>query len=119
VAGILIVEDNLLQAESLRSLLTSSGHAVCGMSGDGETAIALAKTEQPDLVVMDVKIGGKLDGIDTAELIQWICRCRLVFLTAHTSGAMDRRMRHLSPDAILNKSSSAEAIAATVERALR
>jgi DNA-binding NarL/FixJ family response regulator len=119
VAGILIVEDNLIQAESLRSLLTSSGHNVCGTSGDGEAAIALAKVERPDLLVMDVKIGGTLDGIDTAELIQWICPCRLIFLTAHTGGALDRRMRHLRPDAILNKSSSAETIAATVGRALR
>jgi DNA-binding response OmpR family regulator len=97
VAGILIVEDDLMQVESLRSLLTSSGYAVCGMSGNGETAIALAKDEQPDLVVMDVKIGGKPDGIDTAELIQWNCRCQLIFLTAHTYGAMNRRMRRSPP----------------------
>jgi DNA-binding NarL/FixJ family response regulator len=119
VAGILIVEDNLMQAESLRSLLTTKGHVVCGIAGNGESAISLAKAEQPDLVVMDVKIGGKLDGIDTAELIRWNCQCRLIFLTAHTGNAMNNRMRFVKPDAILNKSSGADSIMDTVARTLR
>ena len=117
-ARVLIVEDDFLQAESLEELLSTEGHSICGTAANGEDALALARSTRPDVVLMDVKIRGLLDGIDTAELIRWTCPCRLIFLTAHSDRSLVDRMRRTQPDAILNKPSSPKAILAEVDRAV-
>jgi DNA-binding NarL/FixJ family response regulator len=117
-ARVLIVEDDFLQAESLEELLSMEGHSVCGTVANGEDAIALARAMRPDVVFMDVKIGGLLDGIDTAELIRWTCPCRLIFLTAHSDKSLVERMRRTQPDAILSKPLTPGAILAEVDRAV-
>jgi response regulator NasT len=65
---ILIAEDETIIRLDLRTLLESSGFDVCGEAKDGEEAVALAKSLQPDLAIMDVKMP-KLDGIDAARKI--------------------------------------------------
>ncbi len=63
---ILIVEDEKVVALSIESNLKSIGYEVCGIASTGERALNLAAKTLPDLAIMDIKIKGGMDGIETA-----------------------------------------------------
>jgi AmiR/NasT family two-component response regulator len=79
---ILIAEDETIIRLDLRDLLVRAGFEVCAEARDGEEAVALARSEQPDLAVMDVKMP-KLDGIDAARRILEERPIPIVMLTAY------------------------------------
>ena len=63
---ILVVEDDFLVAMQMESALVEAGFEVAGIAATGEDAIELAISERPHLVVMDIRLAGDRDGIDTA-----------------------------------------------------
>jgi len=68
---LIVVDDEPLFRELLcRTLSAEQGLQVVGVAGDGETAIRLAKQEKPDVVIMDIELPGKLDGIEAALQIK-------------------------------------------------
>ena len=79
---ILIAEDETIIRLDLRDLLVRSGHEICAEAKDGEEAVALALSEEPDLAIMDVKMP-KLDGIDAARRILEERPIPIVMLTAY------------------------------------
>ena len=69
-----IVEDEMLIANDLKNRLTGLGYEVLGMEGRGEVAVTLigaitAVDGQPDIVLMDITLAGKMDGIETAKIL--------------------------------------------------
>ena len=79
---ILIAEDETIIRLDLRDMLVHAGFEVCAEARDGEEAVALARSEQPDLAIMDVKMP-KLDGIDAARRILEERPIPIVMLTAY------------------------------------
>jgi AmiR/NasT family two-component response regulator len=79
---ILIAEDETIIRLDLRTLLEAGGFEVCGEAKDGEEAVALARSLEPDLAIMDVKMP-KLDGIDAARKILDERPIPIVMLTAY------------------------------------
>jgi len=79
---ILIAEDETIIRLDLRQLLEGAGFEVCAEARDGEEAVALARAEQPDLAVLDVKMPG-LDGIEAARKILDERPIPIVMLTAY------------------------------------
>ena len=79
---ILIAEDETIIRLDLRELLERSGFEVCAEARDGEEAVALARSEQPDVAIMDVKMP-KLDGIEAARRILDERPIPIVMLTAY------------------------------------
>jgi AmiR/NasT family two-component response regulator len=79
---ILVAEDETIIRLDLRDLLERAGFDVCGEAKDGEEAVALARSEQPDLAVLDVKMP-KLDGIEAARRILDERPIPIVMLTAY------------------------------------
>ena len=79
---ILIAEDETIIRLDLRELLERAGFEVCGEAKDGEEAIELARSEEPDLAVLDVKMP-KLDGIEAARRILEERPIPIVMLTAY------------------------------------
>ena len=79
---ILIAEDETIIRLDLRDMLVHAGFDVCAEARDGEEAVALARSEQPDLAIMDVKMP-KLDGIDAARKILEERPIPIVMLTAY------------------------------------
>jgi DNA-binding NarL/FixJ family response regulator len=68
---LIVVDDEPLFRELLcRTFSAEQGLQVVGVAGDGETAIRLAKQEKPDVVIMDIELPGKLDGIEAALQIK-------------------------------------------------
>jgi PAS domain S-box-containing protein len=80
--SILIVEDESIVALDMRGRLTEMGYAVVGIAASGEAALALADQKRPDLVLMDIKLQGDLDGVDTAELLRKTQDIPIIFITA-------------------------------------
>lgn len=67
---LLIVEDELLIANSMKNRLENLGYRVAGIAVSGESAIQKTKLIQPDLVLMDIKLHGRMDGVAAAETIR-------------------------------------------------
>jgi signal transduction histidine kinase len=86
-ARILIVEDNRTVARDLEQRLGRLGFAIAGVTGLGEEAIVLADDERPDLVLMDIRLGGAMDGITAAEYIRARLGVPVVFLTMFADDA--------------------------------
>src|ERR671936_1218918 len=79
---VLVAEDETIIRLDLRDLLERSGFEVCAEARDGEEAVALARSEQPDVAIMDVKMP-KLDGIEAARRILDERPIPIVMLTAY------------------------------------
>lgn len=96
-ADILIVEDEAVVAADLAGKLERAGYRSVGIAADGANAIATAKAMSPDLVLMDIRLSGDLDGIDTAERIRAFRNVPIVYLTAHSDTDTLRRAATTEP----------------------
>jgi two-component system response regulator LytT len=82
---ILLVEDEPIVAKDIEMCLERLGHQVIGTVAEGERAIDIIKKTSPDLVVMDITLDGKMDGIDVAnQMKEQGLNIPVVFLTANT-----------------------------------
>jgi len=79
---VLIAEDETIIRLDLRDVLERAGHEVCAEARDGEEAVALAQSEQPELAILDVKMP-RLDGIEAARRILADRPIPIVMLTAY------------------------------------
>lgn len=92
---ILIVEDEAIIARDVERMLNRLGHHVVDVAVSGEEALQKATELHPDLILMDIRLQGPMDGIQAAKLIASTLDLPVVFLTAHT----DDRTLHLARDA--------------------
>jgi len=81
---ILVVEDERLIAEDIRRSLQNLGYSVTSVENSGENAIKKAQENKPDLVLMDIVLKGKMDGIEAAEQIHSLLDIPIVFLTSYS-----------------------------------
>jgi signal transduction histidine kinase len=93
---VLVVEDEAIVAADLANKLEQMGYRVIGSAASGEQAIAMAAEQRPDMVLMDIRLSGALDGIDTAERIRRDHAIPVVYLTAHSDA--DTLARALGTD---------------------
>ncbi len=91
--SILIVEDEALVAHDIAQRLSRLGHSVVGLADDAATAMDLAKTRRPDLILMDIGLRGAVDGLQTAVALRNELTVPIVFLTAHSDAQSVRRAR--------------------------
>jgi AmiR/NasT family two-component response regulator len=100
---VLIAEDEIVSAMALEKMLAELGHQVIGIVTAGEEAIELAIRESPDLVVMDIRLAGKMDGIDAAARIVEKSGAGIVFMTGYDDEGTLARATAMNPLGILNK----------------
>ncbi|MGA2913429.1 MAG: response regulator [Methanoregula sp.] len=81
-AKILIVEDEREVAKSLEMRLKKFGFSVAGHAGTAEAAIKKADALRPDIVLMDIDLGGKMDGVQAADYIRKNYHIPVIYLTA-------------------------------------
>jgi signal transduction histidine kinase len=84
---ILIVEDGRTMARDIAVRLARLDFVVAGVTPSGEEAIVLAERDRPDLVLMDIRLEGQMDGIAAADHIRMHLQIPVVFLTAHADDA--------------------------------
>ena len=117
-AKILIVEDETITILDLQSRLQSLGYDVVGHAMRGEEAIRLVQALHPDLVLMDIRLRGEMDGIQTAEAIRRLEDMPVVFLTAYSDSDTLRRARDIEPFGYLLKPFAERELYTTIEIAL-
>ncbi len=96
-ATILVVEDEDIVATDIQEALESFGYTVCGRADNGLDAITLAKEHLPGLVLMDIKLAGKMDGIEAAAEIKASVNLPIVFLTAYADEKTFSRAKITDP----------------------
>jgi DNA-binding NtrC family response regulator len=94
---ILIVEDEFAVAMELQDRLERLGYTVVGHELSGDDAIARATATRPDLVLMDVRLDGRMDGIEAARAIRAIHPVPVVFVTAYSDDETVQRAAETAP----------------------
>jgi CheY-like chemotaxis protein len=80
---VLIVEDEPLTAMEEQSIVTKLGYEVTGISLSGEAAIQAVKRSPPDVILMDIKLSGEMDGSQAAQIIRRDLDIPVIFITAY------------------------------------
>ena len=114
----LIVDDEFLIAFDLESSMRELGFDVCTVASNEKGAIDLAKSNPPDVVVMDVYLGGTRAGIEAARWLREVCGVPIVFVTAHIDADTLERIRTVVPAGpVLSKPVYRETLADAVSAA--
>ncbi len=116
--NILIVEDERVVARDLQRSLADLGYDVPATAATAEQALALATQHCPDLVLMDIRIKGDRDGIETAELLRGRFDVPIVYLTAYADDETLERAKKTQPLGYLLKPVKPNELRSTVEIAL-
>ncbi|EMS35308.1 Sensory transduction regulatory protein [Mariniradius saccharolyticus AK6] len=100
---ILIVEDDMIIAANISLQLSNLGYEVTGIETRGEDAVNHALENHPDIILMDINLKGKIDGIEAAKAIKKTWDIPLVYLTANTDDASFQKAKETHPFAFISK----------------
>jgi len=116
-ARILIVEDESLVAADLEDRLTRLGYAIAAVTDNGADAIRAARESRVDLALMDIKIMGDLDGVQTASQLHDEFEFPVVYLTSHSDVLTLQRAGNTAPYGYIIKPYDECDLQATIEMA--
>lgn len=114
---ILIAEDDPLVAVTLNDQLAELGHDVVAVASDGVEAVEMAREEQPEIAILDIKMPNR-DGISAAEEISSDLDLPIIMLTAYSERALVLRAAEAGALAYLLKPVAVEELAAAISLAL-
>lgn len=117
-ARVVIVEDEYIIAHDLEMQLEKLGYSVIGVFAQGEQAVEKLKSDSPDLILMDIKLKGELDGIQTAEQIREDHDLPVVYVSALTDAKTLDRAKQSMPYGYLVKPFNERTLSVTIETAL-
>lgn len=100
---ILIVEDEMLIAAKISTLLTELGYEVVGILARAEDALLQAEENAPDMALLDIRLKGKMDGVELALALQKARELPIIFLTANADEATFNRAKAAKPYAFVSK----------------
>jgi len=120
-ARVLLVDDDLVLVRMHRQILTLWGYEVVGVATSGEAAVDQARQLEPDLVLMDVRLEGEIDGFEAARRIRAVRATPVVLLTGYRDPAMDNDPELGSADdcAMLEKPVRPQELRETLARLIR
>jgi len=117
-ARILVVEDEAITAADLQDRLEALGYSIAGWATSGEEAIELARSEQPDLTLMDIMLKGGMTGIEAARVVRSELGVPVIFLTANSNDAVLNLAKASEPFAYLLKPFEERQLRTNIEMAL-
>jgi PAS domain S-box-containing protein len=117
-ARILIVEDEQVTAEDLRDTLTGLGYTVTAAVSNSADAIAQAIENAPDIALMDIRIKGEIDGVETARELRERFEIPVIYLTAHADNETLGRAKIAEPFGYIMKPFQEASLDAGIEIAL-
>lgn len=94
---ILLVEDEFLIALGLEQELLQEGYHIASIVNSGEKAIEAVRQQSPDIILMDIRLAGKIDGIEAAQQIQSFSSIPIIFMTGYSNPEIMTRARELNP----------------------
>jgi two-component system, LytTR family, response regulator LytT len=114
---ILISEDEVIIAEDLAASLEELGYTTCAIDS-GEDTISRIRETQPDLVLLDINLGGNSDGVDIGSQIRQEFNIPFIYLTAYADNATIDRAKKTEPDGFLIKPYDEKSLRSAIEIAL-
>ena len=117
-ASVLIVEDEGIVALDLQQTLRDFGYDAYAIASSADEAIAVASKRCPDIVLMDIRIKGSRDGIETAQIFKDRFAVPVVYLTAHADERTLARAKQTAPLGYLLKPVKATELRSAIEVAL-
>jgi CheY-like chemotaxis protein len=117
-ARILVVEDEIVVANQIQRELGRMGYHVCSLATSGREAITIAESERPDLVIMDIMLSEKMDGIETARHISSRYQIPVIYLSAYSDDDIVQRAKATEPFGYLIKPFRSKELQLNVEMAL-
>jgi putative two-component system response regulator len=118
VYRIMVVDDEAVITMQLEERLTTMGYEVVGRASSGEASIDMARRFRPDLILMDIVMPGRLDGIDASETIRAELDIPVIFLTAYADDKFVNRAKRVQPFGYIVKPFQENEIKAAIEVAL-
>lgn len=115
---ILITEDEQIVAEDLKMSLETMGYTIVGTASSGERAIELADREIPDLILMDIMLSGKMDGITAAHTIRSRYDIPVIYITAYADSTLLERAKQTEPFGYIIKPFNDREVQTNIEIAL-
>ncbi|MBP7462205.1 MAG: response regulator [Candidatus Delongbacteria bacterium] len=115
---VLIVEDDSINALITRHYVEKAGYQVSNVVDDGEKALQEIEKARPDLILMDIKINGDYDGIETAQRIQSQFSIPIIYLTAYTNEEILNRAKKTKPYGYIIKPIDEKLLTINMEMAL-
>jgi two-component system, response regulator PdtaR len=116
--AIFIVEDEAIVANDIRETLISLDYRVTGMVKSGEAALEKVRDARPDLILMDIHLAGKMDGVETAGAIHVLFNIPVVYLTAYADKALLDRAKITEPYGYVIKPYDERELHSVIEMAL-
>src|SRR5262245_3069710 len=117
-AKIMVVEDEGVVAADIQDCLKGLGYGVSRVASSADAAVQQVSEDQPDLVLMDIQLNGRGDGIDAANRIREQFDIPVVFLTAHADEATLQRAKVTAPFGYILKPYDERELHTTIEIAL-
>ncbi len=117
-AAILVVEDEAVVAMDIETVLQDLGYTVVGIAATGEEAIRQAAEHHPDLVLMDIRLRGEMDGIEAARRIRAQAAIPIVYLTAFADEEVIARAKLTEPFGYILKPFQSRELHSNIEMAL-
>ena len=115
---ILVVEDEILVREDIEDCLAGLGHEVVSVASTGAEALRTIPTARPDLVLMDIRLKGDMDGIEAARQIRTNFRLPVIFLTAHADDSTLERAKAADPLGYIVKPFAETTVNAVIQTAM-
>ncbi|MBJ7900950.1 MAG: helix-turn-helix domain-containing protein [Cyanobacteria bacterium RI_101] len=115
---VLIVEDERLVAQHIAQLLKSNGYQIGAIVSDGAAALKKVAELYPDLILLDIRIKGELDGVEVAERLQSLYHIPIIYLTAFSDTETLARVQKTNPLGYVIKPFRREQLLTTVAIAL-
>ncbi len=115
---ILIIEDEQIVAADTKNRLESLGYNVAGIGVSYTEALSLAKNKHPDLVLMDVKLKGKTNGVKTASVLKEKFDIPIVYVTAYADRETLMRIKETEPFGFITKPFDDKELMGVIETAL-
>ena len=115
---VMLVEDEVIVAWDLAETLKRLGYHIVGMADSAEQALHLAETLAPDLILMDIRLNGRQDGIEAARRIRERTGRGVIYLTAHADLATMERAAATEPLGYVFKPFSLDGLRTALQHAI-
>ncbi len=116
--NILLVEDDRITSKLIQKYITDLGYSVAAAVASGEDAVLYIKSHAPDLVLMDINIEGKLDGIESAKSINQLYSIPFVYITSSADESTIERARDSNAYGYIIKPFDKKDLRASIEMAI-
>ena len=115
----MIAEDEAISALSMQRALIRAGYDVCDLVSTGEDALERVKQKNPNLVIMDVFLNGRVNGIEAAMEIRSRSDIPIVFITGYEEGQLIEQIKSINSSTYLLKPFTPRALESVITQALQ